>query len=124
MSVEIEEEEVLWPCWEEEEGIDWAALSEEVEEILHSSSSCTSSLSFSLNAIFAALVSSYYQPRAAAELLLMNEAASSSAKRPCRFLLTGRCMRSDCLFEHGLYSYYTSSSSLHYIDGHALCNIL
>ena len=108
MSVEIEEEEVLWPCWEEEEGIDWAALSEEVEEILHSSSSCTSSLSFSLNAIFAALVSSYYQPRAAAELLLMNEAASSSAKRPCRFLLTGRCMRSDCLFEHGLCSYYTS----------------
>ena len=112
MSVEIEEEEeVLWPCEEEEEGIDWVALSEEVEEILHassSSSSSASSLSFSLNAIFAALVSSYYQPRAAAELLLMNEAASSSAKRPCRFLLTGRCMRSDCLFEHGLCSYYTS----------------
>ena len=97
---EEEEEEEEW--FEDEalmtEGMDWAAMASELESRLEADSP---GATYSTEAIFTALNLSDCNVYGAYMCIKDAEAASAACK-PCRHLISGRCLRKDCMFEHDL----------------------
>lgn len=94
------EEEEDW-CEDEalmSEGVDWAAMAYELESRLEADSP---GVVYSTEAIFTALNLCGCDIYSAYMCIKGAEAASGACK-PCRHLISGRCLRKDCMFEHDL----------------------
>ena len=89
-------------CYEDEllmsDGVDWAAMASDLESRLEAESPGTV---YSTEAIFTALNLCNCDVYSAFMCIKGAEAATAACK-PCRHLISGRCLRKDCMFEHDL----------------------
>ena len=80
------------------DGLDWAALADDLESRLEASAP---GVLYSTEALFTALTLCNCDVHSAYTCIKEAEAESAGCK-PCRHLISGRCLRKDCMFDHDL----------------------